>query len=112
MFDENCHHKYTGVSNRRIKENLRFLVEKGADILVRMPLIPGINDDEENIQATIGFLKGIGIKRFTVLPFHQYGSGKYASTGIPYVFQSLRQPESAMLEKLREQIAEAGFPRE
>jgi pyruvate formate lyase activating enzyme len=109
IFDEEKHYRYTGNSNRNIKKNLSALAGMGVEIFVRMPLIPGINDSPEDIQKTLDYLRRIGIKRFTILPYHQYGSGKYASIGIPYPLSTLNPPEDVAIERLKSQIAEAGF---
>jgi pyruvate formate lyase activating enzyme len=77
-----------------------------------MPLIPSINDSFEDMRKTLDYLRGIGINRFTILPYHQYGSGKYASIGIPYALSALNPPENTAIERLKRQIAEAGFSQE
>jgi pyruvate formate lyase activating enzyme len=112
IFDEEKHCRHTGSSNRSIKENLSALAGLGSEILVRMPLIPGVNDSPEDMQKTLDYLWGIGIKRFAILPYHPYGSGKYASIGMPYALSALNPPENAALEKLKGKIAEAGFSQE
>jgi pyruvate formate lyase activating enzyme len=112
IFDEEKHCLYTGDSNRNIKKNLSVLAGTGSEILVRMPLIPGINDSPEDMRKTLDYLWGIGVKRFTILPYHPYGSGKYASIGIPYALSTLNPPENTIVETLRNQIAEAGFSQE
>ncbi|MDR2020266.1 MAG: glycyl-radical enzyme activating protein [Treponema sp.] len=112
IFDEEKHCRYTGSSNRNIKENLSALAGTGAEILVRMPLIPGVNDSPEDLQKILDYLRGIGVTRFTILPYHQYGSGKYASIGMAYALSALSPPENAAIERLKNQIAEAGFSQE
>jgi pyruvate formate lyase activating enzyme len=109
IFDEEEHYRYTGSSNRNIKENLSALAGMGSEILVRMPLIPGVNDSPEDMRKTLHYLHEIGVKRFTVLPYHPYGSGKYASTGMPYALSALNPPENTVVESLKSQIIEAGF---
>jgi pyruvate formate lyase activating enzyme len=110
IFDEEKHLRYTGRSNRDIKKNLSALAGEGAEILVRMPLIPGVNDGD--LQKTLDYLRGIGVKRFTVLPYHNYGSGKYASLGMSYALPGLNPPEPAAVAEMRSQIAGAGFSQE
>ena len=56
IMDDRKHKEYTGMSNQVIIENLRKLSEKGASIAIRIPIIPGVNDDEENIQSIAKFL--------------------------------------------------------
>jgi pyruvate formate lyase activating enzyme len=109
IFDGDKHLRYTGVPNNLIKENLEILVKKGTNILVRMPLIPGINDNEENIEQTIAYLCRIGVRYFTVLPYHHYGSGKYQSIGSSYSLAALVPPETALIEKVKDRITGAGL---
>ena len=51
LMDDDRHRKYTGVSNRLILSNLQRLSAGGAQVIVRIPLIPGVNDDEQNLTA-------------------------------------------------------------
>ncbi|MGI6123367.1 MAG: glycyl-radical enzyme activating protein [Acetivibrionales bacterium] len=103
------HIKYTGISNAQIIDNLKKLAETGANILVRVPLIPGVNDTEESINKTMDILKGIGINKLALLPFHQYGSGKYDSVGISYEMKDKEPPKEDHVAKLQKMIADAGF---
>ena len=78
MMDSQKHVKYTGVSNEKILRNIQLLQEIGADFWIRIPLIEGVNADEENIHATIDFLKGIGWKgHLHLLPYHDVGKDKH-----------------------------------
>lgn len=78
IIDEERHKMYTGTSNKIILKNLRALTMKGKDIVVRIPLIEGINDDEENIRQTAEFLLSLkGVKNIHLLPFHKGGLEKY-----------------------------------
>jgi pyruvate formate lyase activating enzyme len=112
IFDNDKHLQYTGLSNNSIKENLKALIKERAEVLVRMPLIPGINDSSDDMKKTLDYLKDIGVKRFTVLPYHQYGSGKYVSIGGSYSLAALSPPDKALVETLKNQLAEAGFSME
>jgi glycyl-radical enzyme activating protein len=85
------HKNYTGGDNRIIKENLRRLLQSGADIWIRVPLIPDMNasyDDVINIAhlvADIQFSAGKKIKKFEFMPFHGIAEGKYISLGKNYI---------------------------
>jgi len=107
--DNDAHIKYIGASNTLIKSNLKALAEAGADIMVRTPLIPGINDSKECIAGIMGTLKSFGIKKFSLLPFHQYGSGKYESIGACYELKGLSVPDSEHVESLKNMIEKEGF---
>jgi len=91
IFDEEEHIKHTGVSNRIIKENLTRLAEGGQNIIIRVPVIPGYSDSDENLTAIADFLAGLKtIKRVDILPVHEYGKAKYAEIGMEYKLNSVR----------------------
>lgn len=77
------HRRNTGRPNELILENAKIVAYCGKDFLFRMPLIPGVNDHVENIEATAAFLKGLGRKaeRIELMPYHRLGESKYASIG-------------------------------
>lgn len=75
--DERAHKRLTGVSNRLILENAAKAVAMGCDIIARIPLIAGVNDDEENIMRTAEFCAQAGIKKAEFLPYHEFGRSKY-----------------------------------
>ena len=78
VMDEQKHIKYTGVSNVQIFRNIQLLQQIGAEFWVRIPLIEGINADEENIDATIRFLKKIDWNgNLCLLPYHDVGKDKH-----------------------------------
>ena len=73
-------HKYfTGVPNELILKNIRLLAEIGADFFIRIPLIEGINTDEQNIEETAQFLETLPWERKTLnlLPYHDVGKDKH-----------------------------------
>jgi len=74
----------TGVPNDRILGNLRLLVEAGKPIHLRLPLIPGINDDEENLVATARMAKDLGLRKISVLPYHGDVGHKYDRLGMVF----------------------------
>lgn len=107
--DTEVHRKWTGQGNEKILENLRALAKTGADIMVRTPLIPGVNDSKEEICKIMDLLKECGIGKYNVLPFHQYGSGKYEAAGIPYELSELKPPEEDYVKQIKELILQRGF---
>jgi pyruvate formate lyase activating enzyme len=77
------HRLNTGVDNAQILANLRLLSETGVDIIVRIPLIPGINDDDTNIERTGEFLAGLPRRHpLHLLPYHRAAIAKYRKLGI------------------------------
>jgi pyruvate formate lyase activating enzyme len=77
LMDEERHRCYTGASNTRILQNLEQLAAVHRHIVVRFPLIPGVNDDEENVRAMGAFLASLRLTRVDVLPYHRAGLAKY-----------------------------------
>jgi pyruvate formate lyase activating enzyme len=94
LMDERRHQEYTGASNVRILRNLERLVEIGAAIRVRFPLIPGVNDDDENVRATGALLASLGLTRIDVLPYHRAGLAKYDRLQRPYRLPDTQPPTS------------------
>lgn len=85
IMDEELHKKYTGVSNVRIIENLKRLADGNHDIWIRIPVIPGVNDNEDNMKQAAELLSGLkGIRKVELLPFHPLGEAKYRSLDMEY----------------------------
>jgi len=86
--DDAKHREMTGVSNRLLLDNLRWLVKNGGRVTVRVPLVPGFNDSRENLDGLAGLaveLREIGYSgHLEILPYHRIGTGKYASLGKTY----------------------------
>ena len=109
MIDEEKHMKYTGVSNRLILGNLSRLAENGSEILIRFPVIPGINDGEDNIIKTARFLVSHGIERICLLPYHRAGIEKYRSLGRTYKMRRTRPPSDESLSLIKEKLETYGL---
>jgi pyruvate formate lyase activating enzyme len=109
--DSKLHLNYTGKPNSIILSNARMVAESGVDFLFRMPLIPGINDNIQNIQATADFLQGLGEKalRIELMPYHRLGKGKYESLGRPYPLADLPAPEPDQVERVKNDFKESGI---
>jgi pyruvate formate lyase activating enzyme len=88
--DDSAHKRLTGRSNQTILANLARLVENGAKVLVRMPVIPGFNDGVENLMNTAGYVKSLGLKTMNLLPYHNYGSVKYPRLGKKYALPDVK----------------------
>jgi len=82
--DETAHRQFTGVSNRQALSNLRRLAEQGAAVIVRVPCIPGMNDDAANIAATAAFVRQMGLKTIQLLPYNTAAGAKYHWSGREY----------------------------
>ena len=99
LMDDVQHRKYTGVSNQRILSNLKRLVAGGARVIVRIPLIPGVNDDESNLRKTQQFLAGLpGLAGVEVLPYHDIAQAKYSALELAYRLPELASPPAERVE--------------
>lgn len=99
IMDNERHKKYTGVSNEIILENIKKLSSVHNNIFIRFPVIPGINDDYQNIREMGEFLSFLKIAQVNLLPYHYIGIDKYKRLGRDYKLADIR-PSSE--EKLSE----------
>lgn len=108
--DPAAHRQATGVDNAMILANLRLLAESGARISLRLPLIPGVNDDSGNIRATGLFAASLpGIRDMDVLPYHASARGKYAKLGLPYPGQDIPSSEAGDVERAVNILQDCGL---
>lgn len=91
QMDSEKHRLFCGVPNERILSNLRLIAEAGKDFFVRIPLIEGINADEENLRRSASFLAELPWQRKTVhlLLYHDIGKGKHEKLGSRYNPQAI-----------------------
>lgn len=102
--DEDVHIKCTGVSNKLILENIKYIDSLGIPIEIRYPYIPTMNDDQwGKIGGFVKELKSLKIMR--VLPYHNYAERKYECMGQAYPLPDVPAPSkadiSAVIEKLK-----------
>jgi len=109
VMDDKKHRKYTGVSNKPILENFQRIAENGNDILVRFPVIPGINDDKDNLTKTAEFVLSHGMKHVCLLPYHRSGIEKYKNLGKTYKLEKLQAPSDQDMKLLKEKLETSGL---
>lgn len=109
LMDNEKHKKYTGVSNALILDNLKRLSSLGKEIYARLPVIPGINDDEGNIRAAGEFLSRHGIIRVNILPYHSIGRDKYIRLGRSYSLGDLAEPGEGEILKIKNILESYGL---
>ncbi|MCX8025241.1 MAG: glycyl-radical enzyme activating protein, partial [Thermanaerothrix sp.] len=97
--DPEKHKIGTGVSNELILSNIALLARSGwsGRLIIRMPVIPGFNDDDENILKIAEFLRQVGLVEMNILPFHRLGDSKWSQLGEVYPY---RDYEGTPEEKL------------
>jgi len=109
LMDPIKHEHFTGVRNDRILENLKRLAERGSNITVRIPLIPGVNDDEGNLAAVSTFLAPLGLRNIDLLPYHGIAAGKYDRLGLKYRMKDLIPFTTDNLRGVAERLRQDGF---
>jgi pyruvate formate lyase activating enzyme len=111
IMDRKMHKKYTGVSNEIILENLRELSKRSTKIIVRIPLIPTINDSSENFRAIGAFIAPLkaSIQEIQVLPYHSLGAPKYEKLGRKYELENIQPPDLESLERCSSILRQYGI---
>ena len=99
--DSRIHREHTKATNERILNNLQRLDDYGKKIWIRIPLIPGVNDSCENIQKTFALAEKLKtVERVELLPYHDYGVGKYEQLGMEYKLKDMITPSEKKLDEL------------
>lgn len=109
VMDSEKHWQVTGVPNEMILSNLRMLAELARAVIVRIPVIPGVNDDLENIDAVSKFLSSTCLRRIDLLPFHKIGSDKYRRLHLTYEMNGTRPPSPRQLQDIAARLRSDGF---
>ena len=85
LFDKHKHMKYVGVDNTWILENARYLCEGETPFVIRIPMIPGVNDDDLNYEQTAQWIAGApALEKVELLPYHKTAGAKYSMVGKQY----------------------------
>lgn len=104
LTDPERHRKWTGVDNVRIRANLKRAYETFPDkkFIARTPIIPGVNDDEEHIKATLAFIGPYkNVVDYELLPYMRFGESKYSFLGRVYEMQDFEPPTPETMARLR-----------
>jgi pyruvate formate lyase activating enzyme len=107
--DDTMHTKTVGVSNRVILDNLQKLARIHGNIIIRMPLVPGINDDDENIVSTAQFISSVNIKEVNILPYHKTGMDKYGRLGREYRLTDTLEPSKELIDRIEGMFQKYGL---
>jgi pyruvate formate lyase activating enzyme len=110
LIDSEKHLAHTGVDNSRILANLRILSDSGAAIIVRIPLISGVNDDSESLTRAGEFIAGLPCRHSVdLLPFHRAANAKYAKLGLGYRGEDLAPPSPECVAAAAHQLSDFGL---
>ena len=101
LFQAGPHRRRTGVSNRRILANARRLAREPVPLIVRTPVIPGVNDTLEAIAPIAALIAGFPrLLYYELIPYHPLGTGKYESLDLRYRLPDVRRPTPAAMRPL------------
>lgn len=101
LMDGGKHQSWTGAGNEKILSNLKELGKTGKPVIVRTPVIPGVNDSSEEIQSIAAYIKDMGanLLYYELLNFNPLGNAKYVGLDKEYSFaRSMPIPEQKMKE--------------
>ncbi len=107
--DSERHIRLTGVGNRLILDNLRALSLRDAQIVVRVPLVSGLNDGSEEIEAMLHYLSLLGLKRIDLLPYHEIGMEKHERLGGQRPVERLAAPAPEQVQQIAARFTQEGF---
>jgi len=110
IMDPDKHRFYTGVDNKNILDNLRWITDQGYAAIVRIPIIPGVNDNESNTEALAAFLFSLSnIPSINLLPFHSLAKSKHKKFGLPYRIAPDSELDPKKFELIRKHLLEKGL---
>lgn len=103
------HKEMTGVDNEMILDNFRRIQKAGIRTRVRVPMIPGFNDTDENLERLAAFLKPYPSVEVELLGYHAYGISKYEAIGKSYELKGCIQPSKEQMESYRKWLGQFGI---
>ncbi len=107
--DDARHRQATGASNRHVLSNLRRLARADRPLIVRTPVVPGVNDTPEAIADIARFVSQFSnLLYYELMPFHRLAGAKYESLGLPNPADALEAPPREAMEALAQQARDAG----
>jgi len=110
LMDEERHRHFCGATNGLILDNLRALAESHANIWIRIPLIPGVNDLPEELDAMARFIVGLhGVCQVNLLPYHRTGIQKFQRLGKEYGLPDVRPPPEEQIQLAARHFVAAGL---
>ncbi len=108
--DNQAHQRLTGAGNELILENIRRLASAGSNVVVRVAVVPGFNDDDANIEATGRFVASLDrVSGVDVLPYHGAGHEKSNRLTGPRVVLNTRAPDAQRLRTIAERLRSFGL---
>lgn len=104
------HKLFTGIDNQLILENAKKIADWGAKLIVRVPIIPGFNDTEKEVEQIANFVLGLNtVKEIHLLPYHRLGQDKYEGLNQEYLMGDAIPPETEKINKLLLSVVSKGL---
>ena len=110
ILDPARHRQYTGAPNRNILENLEALVAAGRPVIVRIPVVPGVNDGARDVRAACDYLAKLDLTRVELLPYHRAGTEKYRRLGREYRMENTKTPTGDAMNTIAAEMEAVGIP--
>ena len=107
--DPEKHKHFTGTDNTLILENLSRASEMGKSIIIRIPLVPGVNDDEKTLNEMANIAKKANVTKIHLLPFHQIGEKKWEDLNLDYTFKNVESMQNKDAEAAKRILEKAGL---
>jgi pyruvate formate lyase activating enzyme len=110
QMDSETHESFTGVQNDLILDNIKRLSQAGKEIVIRVPVVPGFNDDRANIEATGEFVASLqGINRIDILPFNRGGKEKSARLRVDFEPMQVEPPGEEEIDSIAKILKDYGL---
>ncbi len=110
IFDNDLHREFTGVSNEIILSNLKYLIDRGNKVIIRIPLIPTITDTEKNLSELATYtMKLKNVKKVDLLPYNEIAEAKYKRFNINYKPGRLKMQDEVKLNKIKTYFEDLGL---
>ncbi len=104
------HTELVGVSNTMILTNLRLLTERGSKVTIRIPVIPGINDDRKHIEGMAQFIASLpALTGVSLLPYHDTAIEKYRRFGMAYRLVEIKNPSTESMKGVAKLFGKYGL---
>lgn len=109
LTDLPAHRQWTGQPNDKILRNLGIIIKKGVPLVIRVPMIPGVNDSVAELENIARLAVSLKARKVDLLPYHKFGMGKYQQLDRKYRLEELNTQPDAQVQKTRQLVASFGL---
>ena len=108
--DNDIHERFTGVGNNLVLDNIKLLSEAGKEIIIRIPVIPGFNDDPPNIEATAKFAASLlNLSGIDILPYNRGGEEKSSRLSAETKLMQAETPDEEKMNSIASTLKNYGL---